>query len=464
MVRREPEETDVWRILLFGQSGIELLVLRSPSGLRLPELRIPRGQRVAPHLNAEAKRLWKLDTVCLFPLNITHGDITTADRRYHLMELGRPEELARVAPDFVPMSTLKEDSFADARDYLAVRRGMRLESGGLQENSRGPFSEFGAFRMISSWAEEQLRPLDLQLDGNFRQLQSSASFALIRFATNRGAVWFKAVGEPNLREFLMTKLLVARLPQYVPELLAAKTDWNAWLTVEAQGQGLFEASDPAIWCRTAESLAELQIASLAHAPKFLAAGAHDVRSQKLLDVAGAFFSAMEETMEAQTRTTVAKLGKQEIGTVREQVTEALHQLENAGIPDTLNHLDLNSSNVIVSTNRCAFLDWAQAAVGNPFFSLEYLRQQFLQAFPGRNQDESDFRSSYMNHWRPMLTGKIASDLPDLAPITAAFAFAASVLPWRDPDLIRRPQVAAFSRSLVRHMHRESQQIRASRTA
>ena len=65
MTSRVREETDVWRILLFGENGTELLVLRSLSGFRLPELRIPRFERVAPHLNAEAQGLWNLDTVCL---------------------------------------------------------------------------------------------------------------------------------------------------------------------------------------------------------------------------------------------------------------------------------------------------------------------------------------------------------------------------------------------------------------
>jgi hypothetical protein len=304
----------------------------------------------------------------------------------------------------------------------------------------------------------------LRLDGTFRQLQATASFALIRFATNRGAVWFKAVGDPNLREFPITRLLATRLSHYVPELLATKPDWNAWLATEAQGQSLFESSEPTTWCRTAEFLAQLQIASLEHIPDFLAAGAHDLRSRELLKVVGPFFFAMEEIMQAQTKTTVPKLGKLEICGVREQVSEALYRLEEAGIPNSLNHLDLNSCNVIVSTSRCTFLDWAQAAVANPLFSLEYLRQQFLQIFPGRIQDEGAFRNSYMNRWKPILTGQTASDVLPLIPLTAAFAFAVSVLPWNDPNLCRRPQVAAVSRSLVRRMYRESEQLRAIRAA
>jgi hypothetical protein len=359
---------------------------------------------------------------------------------------------------------LKEEYFADARDFLAVQRGMRLESTGWEANSRGPFSQLGAFVRISAWVEEQLRPFGLRLDGRIRQLQATASFALIRFATNRGAVWFKAVGDPNLREFSITRSLTRRLPRYLPELLAVKTDWHAWLTREAPGRGLFESPDPVTWSQAAEILAELQIASLDHRTELLAAGVHDVRSQKLLNAVEPFFLVMEEIMLAQTKTTVPKLTKQEISAVREHVTEALHRLEDYGIPNALNHLDLNPCNIIVSPSGCTFLDWAQAAVGNPFFSLEYLRQQFLHLFPGRIGAERDFVNSYVNGWKPILADKFAETLLDLMPLAAAFAFAASALPWDDPKMSRRPELAAFLRSLVRRMQRESDQLRASRAA
>jgi hypothetical protein len=458
------EDTDVWRILLFGRCGEELLLLRSSSGCRLPELRIPRGQRIAPNLNAEVKRVWNLDAVCLSPLEVANGGLAEANCKYHVIELRSPEEMARVAPNFMQMSGLKEESFADARDYLAVQRGMRLESAGSQSNSRGPFAQFGAFARISAWVEEQLQPLGLRLDGHIRQLQATASFALIRFATNRGAVWFKAVGDPNLREFSVTRSLTTSLPQYVPELLAVNTDWHAWLTQEAQGQGLFESSDHGTWCQAAEMLAELQIASHDHRMELLAAGAHDVRSQKLLNAVAPFFLVMEEIMLAQTKTTVPKLTKQEICAVRELLTKSLHELAEYGIPNALNHLDLNPCNIIVSPSGCTFLDWAQAAVGNPFFSLEYLRQQFLHLFPGRIEAERDFVNSYVSRWKPILADKFDETLLDLVPLAAAFAFASSTLPWDDPKIRQRPELAAFLRSLVRRMQRESDQLRASRAA
>src|SRR5262249_41152990 len=97
MRRSQNAQSDVWRILLFARNGAELLFLRSRSGFRLPELRVPRWQRIVPTLNTEAKRLWNLDTVCLFPLDVPPSDFKRADYRYHVMEVRKPDALARVA-------------------------------------------------------------------------------------------------------------------------------------------------------------------------------------------------------------------------------------------------------------------------------------------------------------------------------------------------------------------------------
>lgn len=457
------EETDPWRILLFGRNGAELLLVRSPSGLRLPELFIPRQQRIVPNLNAEAKRLWNLDTVCLFAFDVPHSELATVNCGYHVMEVVKPEELARVAPDFVLLSNLKEASFADRRDYWAVRQGMGFKQGSFPQDCQGPFSEFAAFRRISTWVEEQLRPLGLRWDGKFRQLQASPSFALIEFQTNRGPVWFKAVGEPNLREFPVTRELANRFPRHSSVLLAKRSPWNAWLALEAEGQALSSCLDQHPWRRAADSMAELQIASIETAPEILAAGARDIRSKPLVALVVPFFARLEDLMEQQSKSAPQRLTGEEIARTRQRVIEALVDMEAVGIPETLNHLDLNPGNIFIASTKCTFLDWAEAAVGNPFFSMEYLRQHFVRSFPGQADAEAAFLACYLNRWRSSLPARTVEKALRLAPLTALFAYAASSLPWQ-LSLVSRPELAGFLRSLTRRMCRQSAELSASRAA
>lgn len=458
MLRAREHETQVWRILLFAHKGSELLLLRRPAGFRLPQLHIPRFERVAPNLNTEAKRLWKLDTIALYPMELADSSVVPPECNFHVMELCQPEELAWVAPDVLMVSSLKEDLFADRQDYLAVRKGMGFDSTAETEDSRGPFSAFGSFQQISAWVQSQLDPAGLRWNGSFRQLQASPSFALIRFELDHGAVWFKAVGEPNTREFHITKELTERFPAFMPESLGVSAEWNAWLTREAEGQDLFTCTEVNGWQQTAEALAELQIASIPHTTQVLAAGSRDARPRHLIAIANSFFAVVERLMEQQTKSAPRPLRSDEIDALKEDVLSHLRQMELIGFPDTLNHLDLNPGNVIVSRDKCTFLDWAEAAVGNPFLSLEYLRQHFRRTFPGREDAEARLCDSYLRCWKSVLPADAVKQVLPLVPLTALFAYAASCLPWNDPSLKNNLQLNAFLRSLARRMHRESEQL------
>src|SRR5262249_44162298 len=147
----------------------------------------------------------------------------------------QPPAWEALVPPSAEFSSAKEDSFALASDYSAVRKAMAIDGNASERYLRGPFAEFGAFRRISGWVETELNRHAMRWEGKFSQFNATPSFSLIRFPTNRGAAWFKAVGEPNLREFPVAQLLGERFPFHVPELLAAKPEWNAWLTAESKG-------------------------------------------------------------------------------------------------------------------------------------------------------------------------------------------------------------------------------------
>ncbi len=450
--------TDAWRILLFASNGSELFVLRRPSGFCLPVLRIPPQERIAASLNAEAQRLWNLETVCVAPVEIPHPDGTSGCARYHVMEVRKPQELLRIAPKAVNIETLKENAFTDVRDYLAVRCAMKFDAANSPPDSRGPFSEFDAFQKISTWVEQQLRLLGRQWDGTVRQLHANDSFALIRFRTNGGAAWFKATGEPTRREFAVTQTLSALFPRHMPKIMAVRTDWNAWLSDEIQGRDLDSTRDLGSWVCAAKSLAELQVASIGNTSEIHACGAHDSRITTLLSEVAPFFTAIELLMEAQVRTAPGRLHAHEIRIIQLRLTEALSDLEAKAIPDTVNHFDLNPGNTIVCRGECKFLDWAEAAVGNPFLSFEYLRQHFGRALAEQGDAATELRKSYANVWRRLLPQSTIERAVALMPLVAPFAFAATTLPWKDAHSNAKSRSAGFLRSLARRMHREGEQL------
>ena len=61
-----------------------------------------------------------------------------------------------------------------------------------------------------------------------------------------------------------------------------------------------------------------------------------------------------------------------------QVKDALTAWAQSNIPDTLGHLDLNPGNILISPDQCVFLDWAEAYVGPPFLTFQYLIEHLSQ--------------------------------------------------------------------------------------
>jgi hypothetical protein len=221
--------------------------------------------------------------------------------------------------------------------------------------------------------------------------------------------------------------------------------------------------DIAAWQRAAESLADLQIASIPHTPDILAAGARDVRAKFLLTMADSFFKVMERIMLQQTKASPPALNAREINEVKEHIVSLLGDMELTWVPDTLNHLDPNPGNVFVSESASTFLDWADAAVGNPFFTFEYLRQHFRRTFPCAEAVEAELCNSYLSRWTPLLPVKTLERMIRFAPLAALFAYAASTLPWYGTTF-GNESLEAFLRSLVRRMHHESQCLKKSAAA
>src|SRR5271170_1773547 len=107
MRERYEHELERWRILLFARDGMEMLVFQTAAGVRLPELQVPRWQRTAYNLNAEARRVWSLDTVAMCPLQLARVSDRSHDRLYHVMEVCDPADLARMAPRSALVSSLE---------------------------------------------------------------------------------------------------------------------------------------------------------------------------------------------------------------------------------------------------------------------------------------------------------------------------------------------------------------------
>jgi hypothetical protein len=454
-----PEQTECenYRVVVLGQSGTDVLVVPDGDRFALPSVNIPRWQRVAENLTAAVKTDWGEEVVCLFEPNDLSGR-DSVGIHYQAAEYLGACGIPKIPTRWVPVSTLSGGSLIALSDHVAIQRSIAECNADDHGPHAGPFSRLGWFKELREWVEEVIEPQGFHLNGAFRQLNSSPSFSLIRFETNGPDVWFKAVGEPNQREFPITSTLVQLFPNYLPRILATRADCNGWLTREVAGRVLCDVQEAALWERAAAALAELQIRSIDHGARILAAGARDLGAIALSKLIQPFIETMAQLMERQPKVPPPVLGRKELLLLGDRIQSVLDALEALGIPETLGHLDLNPGNMIVSPNACVFLDWAEAYVGHPFFSFQYFLEHFRRGVRVNSACEANLTSSYLAPWEQIAQPEFLAEVMALAPLPAVFAYAAGTDAWKHSESTRDRKLGGYFRALARRMNREADQL------
>jgi hypothetical protein len=313
-------------------------------------------------------------------------------------------------------------------------------------------------RELFSWAQEQITPVGLRLTGSFKQLNASPTFSLIRLETQSGAVWFKATGEPNSHELPVTTALARLFPRYLPAILGVHQAWNGWLSAEVAGVSLDQVTEFPAWERAGRQLADLQIESAGKTDELLEAQLKDLRVSILAKRIDPFIARMGEFMAAQEKPTPAPLVRSELVSLAEALMESCALLESLGLPNTLGHIDFNPGNILVSEDRCVFVDWAEGCVTNPLLTFEYLREHLSRSGIEEPAAGERLAAAYLRPWESFHSPVDLRRARELSPLIAVFAYAVANDSWRSLDFSANPTLAGYYRSLMRRMYRESIQV------
>jgi hypothetical protein len=210
-------------------------------------------------------------------------------------------------------------------------------------------------------------------------------------------------------------------------------------------------------------LARLQIESIDRGSQILGAGARDLGSALLSTLIRPFLDVVAQLMEQQTKVPPPVLSRKDLLVLADSLQRSVESVEAAGIPETLGHLDFNPGNIIVSHTRGAFLDWAEAYVGNPLFSLEYLSEHFRRLVGIDPSLQERLIASYTNPWRRLVSPAAITEALNATRLLAVFAYAAGTQMHCDHERLRNAKAAGYLRALARRMHREALQFNNRRS-
>jgi hypothetical protein len=451
-------QKDIYRLILFDSAGTAVLVEKHGTEYRLPRIDIQKFTRPAQEVTEFLQNVWKLSCVFLFS-GMFEG---SPDATYFAVL--ESDDGLRLHPNGMEWLTIHHtlsNRLLSRHECGALSSSHARLTGRVHTNGFQPFARLGWMRELQDWVGSIIRPLGMDLKG-FKQLNACETFSLIRFATTRQPVWFKAVGEPNLHEYGISVELARLLPGFVPTILGTKPKWHAWLMSDGGGITLDESRDPSSWQTAISTLAELQIASIDASNELMQAGCRDLRLGTLLELVDPFLDTMAELMKNQTKVPPPVLSQQELSRLSVTVKDALHCLEALPIPDTLGHSDFNPGNIIVGPERCIFIDWAEAHISHPFLTFEYFLSHLRKDYPTLVQFEGDLRSSYAQRWHAISSAEQVAEAFLFSPLAAVFAYAAAGNTWRNPDRLKIPQVPAYLRSLTRRMKQEAEMLQRRR--
>jgi hypothetical protein len=434
-------EDNEYRLALVKSGSHMMWAESNGEVLRLPRVAIPRLTRPAEHLQQAIESSWNIQSIILGILPGKKESIPCAV--VEVLPSEPPSGLATINIEEIAEDEMASEERGVVEAILAGDRGLD-----------GPFSCMGWIKDAMEWMSAAVGH-DNAFTGNVHQYNASATFALLRITTHFGqAYWLKATGAPNAHEFDITRLLSELCPKFLPQRVAERRDWNAWLMEDA-GQPLDFWTLPALE-RAVSSMAELQKRTIGRTGAFLDAGAFDQRLPALRGHLPELVEYLNEAMMKQSSTKVPRIENRRLQQLVTVIEDACFRMEALKIPDTLVHNDMNSGNILFQGKHCVFTDWCEIGVGNPFFTLQYLC--LLQ--PRGGQDwTSRLRELYRQCWLDFLSLYQIEQALALMPLLAILSYLYGRGSWLSSVRRHDPHVESYARCLTRHMDRAAQDPR-----
>jgi hypothetical protein len=436
------------RIVVIAQPQKLLMCSCGDGSIELPQISVEAGSRIAYELAEYLRREWNLAAICLFSpvMNSSQrssvlavvGRVPEAPRGYIWSEAS--EAIRSVVPG--PQAELLRISLQQVAEYESGKRP-------------GPFARAKWLEELATWAAPALAERGLSWTGAFQQFGGGPGSALMRLETNGPAVWFKSVCGSLTREYAISKYIAAHTPGILPDILATRDDWRAWLMLEAEGCSLANSYSAEAWSGAGRELGAVQRAHVGATEDLLALGALDYCGPAVVNSVEALCRRLPELMSRQPANSRApRLSRKQMRVMGSHSPVLCEALFHSNIPTTLVHGDPNPHNFIVGPTDTKIIDWAESYVSHPFLSYEYLRMHLHRTHPQEATEwEKELRESYARAWRPIVDERDIEDTFSLVPVIAPLIVASRALDRLDgPPEDQHgeiPATEAFIRSLAR---------------
>jgi hypothetical protein len=417
----------------------EILSVDGAAVPSLPRIVIPRWTRLAEAVTAAIAERWQLASLLLSCVQEE-----PSSELFAIVEVGSPATTSGL----IPVSSSSIVELLQPRQKNMLERILHNRIAHTE-----PFSRFGWIDEAQTWIQDSVPASKIRFTGRTSQLNAGGQFQLIRFDTERPpAYWLKATGYPNAHEYAITTFLASETPNYLPRIVAARQDWNAWV-MEEHGQSLYHALSRATAKTALVRLAELQQQWLGQEAVLLAHGCHDHRLHVLIVQIDAIIDYLGEAMRRQTSTKVAPMSRERLLIVGKILKDTCAAALELPIPDTLLHNDISPGSILFDGSTCVFTDWAEAYLGNPFLTLQQFCSHLERCCSDAVRWIPELRSLYGQCWLDLLGAAAVERALSLSPLLAVLSYFYAHGTWLAHPDFEDAHLVGYHRSMARIMER-----------
>jgi hypothetical protein len=253
---------------------------------------------------------------------------------------------------------------------------------------------------VHDWIDRRLDELGLVRVGVPEQPHVVPGATVLRVRTRSGDVWFKANAARLRHEAALVCWIASRRPDAVPQPLAADTE-TGWMLMADAGEPLRAviARERSLsrWYDVLPRYAGVQLDLADTVDELLALGVPDMRLA---------------TMPAAYERLLDRIGaKGRFRAAAPMVADLCAELASYGLPELLQHDDLHDGQVFVRDGRHLLLDWGDACVSHPFFTLSVTLEGVLAWGPDDIENSVDiapFRDAYLAPYRQRFDGDLVA--------------------------------------------------------
>ena len=250
-----------------------------------------------------------------------------------------------------------------------------------------------------AWIERSLDDVGLERTGEIEQPHVRIWSTVMRVPTPEGSVWFKANMEELQQEAAIADLVSRRRPDVVLPPLAIDRA-TGWMLLPDAGETLRTVIERERsldrWIDVLGRYAELQIEMMDSHDALLAAGAPDMKLERLR---AGFDRLLVDIDDLDSR--LADSGP--------TIDELAERLAGFGIPDTVQHDDLHDAQVFVKDGTNLVMDWGDSCVSHPFFTLSVTLEGVISWGLDDEEDSEDigpYRDAYLAPFRARFPGNL----------------------------------------------------------